>query len=211
MRLGLNVLLGLVLVASVGAHLGLSADPTQPNREFLPNMVRSVPADAFAPSAVLPGGQTLQTPPAGTIARGLPPLHYAATPEDAVRAGRELTNPFAATDQQALDRGRAVFGNVCAACHGPGGLGDGAVTRRGVPPPPSLLADNALKIADGQMFHIATYGQKNMSAYASQVSREDRWKAILYVRWLQQQAARATAQAAQPATPVSAAPPPRPQ
>jgi mono/diheme cytochrome c family protein len=35
------------------------------------------------------------------------------------------------------------------------------------------------------MFHILTYGQKNMPSYASQVSEDDRWKAILYVRSLQ--------------------------
>ncbi|MDO8678143.1 MAG: c-type cytochrome [Acidobacteriota bacterium] len=204
MRLGINVLLGLVLAATVGAHFGLSADPTLPNREFLPNMVRSIPADAFAPSAVLPGGQTLQAPPPGTIPRGLLPLHYAATPEDAIRAGLELTNPFAPDDQKAINRGTVVFGNYCAACHGPGGLGDGLVTRRGVPPPPSLLVDNALKIADGQMFHIVTYGQKNMSSYASQVSREDRWKAILYVRLLQRQATARVAAPAPPSAPASA-------
>ncbi len=204
MKTGINVLLALVLVATVSAHLGLGIDTTQPNREFLPNMVRSIPADAFAPNDVLPGGHTLQTPPAGTIPRGLMPLHYAATPEDAIRAGVELTNPFAADDQRALSRGTAVFTNICATCHGPGGLGDGAVTRRGVPPPPSLLDENARKIADGQMFHVLTYGQKNMSSYASVISREDRWKAILYVRLLQRQAA---ALAAESVTPAPAAPP----
>ena len=210
MRAGINMLLGLVLVATVSAHLGLIVDPTLPNREFLPNMVRSVPADAFAPSDVLPGGQTLQAPPAGTIQRGLLPLHYAATPEDAIRAGVELTNPFGADDQKALSRGTAVFGNFCAACHGPGGLGDGLVTRRGVPPPPSMLDDNARKIADGQMFHITTYGQKNMPSYASQVSREDRWKAILYVRLLQRQAS-ARAAAAAAAAAVQVPPPSQPR
>jgi len=141
-------------------------------------------------------------PPAGSIPRNLMPLHYAATPEDAIRAGIELTNPFAADDQLALSRGTAVFNSFCIPCHGAGGLGDGLVTTRGVPPPPSLLDENARKIADGQMFHILTYGQKNMSSYASAISREDRWKAILYVRALQRQAAaRAAAATAAPAPP----------
>lgn len=202
MRLGLNILLALVLVTTVGASLGLRIDSTRPNWEFLPNMVRSIPADAFAPNAVLPGGHTLQPPPVGSIPRNLMPLHYAATPEDAVRAGIELTNPFATDDQQALSRGTTVFNSFCIPCHGAGGLGDGLVTTRGVPPPPSLLDENARKIADGQMFHILTYGQKNMSSYASAISREDRWKAILYVRALQRQAAaRAAAATAAPAPP----------
>jgi hypothetical protein len=35
------------------------------------------------------------------------------------------------------------------------------------------------------LFHIITYGQTNMAAYASQVAREDRWAAILHIRHLQ--------------------------
>jgi mono/diheme cytochrome c family protein len=38
---------------------------------------------------------------------------------------------------------------------------------------------------DGQLFHVLTYGQNNMPSYASQLSRDDRWNAILYVRTMQ--------------------------
>ncbi|MFN8061315.1 MAG: c-type cytochrome [Vicinamibacterales bacterium] len=201
MKPRVNLVLGILLAGSAAAHWALGVDPTIPNVEFLPNMVRSLAAEAFAASDVLPGGQTLQTPPAGTIARGMAPLHYAATPEDAARAGAELSNPFHAEDPGALARGAAVFGNFCVVCHGPGGLGNGPITLRGFPPPVSLLADNALKIRDGQMFHILTFGQKNMPSYAAQITREDRWKAILYVRSLQQQA-QAKPPAATPSTPA---------
>lgn len=208
MRIGLNFTLTVVLVALIGAYMGLDANPNLPNREFLPNMVRSVPADAFARSEMLPGGQTLQAPPAGTIPRGLFPLPYTASPEDAVRAGQELTNPYSAEDATALGRGGIVYADYCAVCHGASGLGDGPVTLRGVPPPPSYAAEHAMTLTDGQMFHILTYGQKNMASYATQVSREDRWKVILHVRLLQRraQAQAAPAPPSQPTTP--AAPPP---
>ncbi|MCC7033681.1 MAG: cytochrome c [Acidobacteria bacterium] len=210
MRTGLNLVLSVVVVALLGAYAGLDADPNVPNWEFLPNMVRSVPADAFAPSEQLPGGQVLLAPPAGTIPRGLPPLPYTAAPEDAVRAGVELVNPYAADDSAARARGGVVYANHCAVCHGPTGLGDGPVTLRGVPPPPSYAAENGLKLTDGQMFHILTYGQKNMASYATQVSREDRWKVILHVRLLQQRAvAQAAAPAAPPAAPTTSPAPPQ--
>ena len=209
MRPGINLLLALVLAAVVSAFVSLDTDPTVPNWEFLPEMARSVPADAFAPTTLLAGGQTLQPPPRGTIPRDLLPLHYTASPEDAARAGDELINPIAADDADALARGAVVFGNFCAVCHGGSGLGDGPVTLRGVAPPPSLAAENALKLKDGQMFHILTYGQKNMASYASQVSREDRWKAILHIRLLQRRAAaQAAAPAAAPLTESSATPAP---
>ena len=85
----------------------------------------------------------------------------------------------------ALD-GQTTYFRFCAVCHGATGLGDGPVTRRGVPPPPSFMLDNAVNMADGQMYHVITLGQNNMASYASQVSREDRWKVIRYVRTLQE-------------------------
>jgi mono/diheme cytochrome c family protein len=183
-----NALLLAALILLVGVEWSLRMDATKPNLEFLPDMVHAVPAETFAASAVLPGGHTLQAPPAGSIARGLKPLPFAATPEDAVRAGELLANPFAGDDAAALRRGADVFGTFCRSCHGDGGLGDGPVTRRGVPPPPSLLADRARGLKDGQIFHIITYGQNNMAPLAAHLTRDDRWKAALHVRALQQRA-----------------------
>jgi len=48
-----------------------------------------------------------------------------------------------------------------------------------------LLAPQAKARPDGQMFHMITFGYKNMPPYASQVERDDRWYAINYVRQLQ--------------------------
>ena len=45
--------------------------------------------------------------------------------------------------------------------------------------------EHAINMADGQMFHVISTGQGNMASYASQVEREDRWRAILHVRRLQ--------------------------
>lgn len=75
----------------------------------------------------------------------------------------------------------------------------GPVAQRGYPPPPSLLAEHAQKMKDGQLFHILTYGQNNMPSYAGQLSRDDRWNVVLYVRTLQ-----ATAQPVSQPAPVKA-------
>jgi len=150
--------------------------------------VHSVPFDAFADNPNYPDGKTLQPPESGTIARGQMPLHLRPTPEDAVRAGLELHNPLAASDVRARQQGAWAFANYCAVCHGPAARGDGPVTRRGVPPPPSLLADKARAMKDGQLFHVLTFGQGNMASYAGQLSREQRWQVILHVRELQKQA-----------------------
>jgi mono/diheme cytochrome c family protein len=67
-------------------------------------------------------GLTLQAPVPGTIARGQRErqFHYGAGEEEAVRAGRELTNPLpisAAT----IEDGRGLYQTYCLVCHGANG------------------------------------------------------------------------------------------
>ncbi|HSP13583.1 MAG TPA: cytochrome c [Thermoanaerobaculia bacterium] len=183
MRVAVNSLLFVMVLALLSLNWVLRADPNRRNFEFLPNMARSIPFDSFSSNPNFADNMTLRRPVPGVVIHGIAPLHYAATPADAQRAGRELTNPF--RDGQSLQRGAATYATYCLICHGPSGKGDGTVAQRGFPAPPSLLAPRARGLADGQIFHIITYGQNNMPSYASQVEREDRWKAILYVRDLQ--------------------------
>ncbi|MBZ5528027.1 MAG: c-type cytochrome [Acidobacteriia bacterium] len=169
-------------------------------------MVRTQRYNAFAANPNFADGKTLQGPVAGTIARGHLPLHYAATPADALRASEELKTPYGAPDAAVQARGAFVFANFCQVCHGSAGRGDGPVPLRGYPAPPSLLAERAMKMKGGQMFHILSYGQNNMPSYAGQLSREDRWKAIAHVRELQAKAAKEAASAPAPAPAPAGAP-----
>ena len=72
------------------------------------------------------------------------------------------------------------------ATHAGDGSGQGPVVLRGMLPPPSLQAVRAVQMMDGEMFHILTMGQGNMSSYAAQIAAEDRWKVIRHVRSLQE-------------------------
>ena len=181
----IDIVLFVALVATLLLTWVGDRDYAQPNVEFIPDMAHSVAYDPYAPNPNSRDGKTLQRPPAGTIAQGLAPLGYEATPEDALRAGREMESPVALDDPDVLHRGAKVYASFCQQCHGPTGLGNGAVAKRGFPPPPSLLLENALQMRDGQMFHVLTYGQGNMPPHASQLSRADRWHAIAHIRALQ--------------------------
>ena len=109
-------------------------------------MVNSLAYEAQAPSPRFAGDFAIDLrPPAGSVARGHEPLPYDSSPEGAILAGVELVNPIAAEDATAAARGAFVFSTFCVVCHGPQGLGDGPVTKLGVPPPPSLLAERALQ------------------------------------------------------------------
>ncbi len=159
-------------------------DPRKPGYEFLPDMAHSIPYDSFAANPVTPDGKTLQGPPAGTIPRGFTPYHYEKTPEEAERAGRELVSPIAKTEE-VLARGKKVYETFCAVCHGPEGRGDGPVIPK-FPNPPSFEADYFKTYPEGKLYHVITKGSVIMPSYATQISPEDRWKLVLYVRTLQQ-------------------------
>ncbi len=177
--------LGAGLVLAVALNLVLSRDPGKPNDPFMPDMVDPVSYPSDSPNPDLPGGTTYQPPQEGTIPRGRLPLHYASTPEDAERAGRELQSPFRSDDLAVAQRGALVFSRSCAVCHGGDGRGNGPVTRRGVPPPPSLVDGKSASMPEGQLFHILTYGQGNMAAYAAELDVGDRWAVIRHVTGLQ--------------------------
>src|SRR3989338_1541197 len=92
-----NVVLALALLACVALILVSQPDPTRPNYEYLPEMAHSPAYSAFAANPNFPDGKTLRSPVPGTIPRGELPLPYGATPEEALRAGAELVNPFPAS------------------------------------------------------------------------------------------------------------------
>ena len=184
-----NLLLLLTMSVCLGAAWLFERKDSEPNAELLleAQMSRSPAFDSFAPNPNFSDGMTLRTPPLGTIARGEMPLHYGTTPTEAVRAGQELHNPLAVTSPAVQERGAFVYATYCQVCHGATGLGDGPVTRRGVPPPLSMLTGKAMQMNDGEMFHVITYGQGNMSAHAVQLSPNDRWAVVAYVRQMQKQ------------------------
>jgi mono/diheme cytochrome c family protein len=163
--------------------LACGGDPGKPRTEVLPDMVDSVPYDAFAPNPNTRDGKTLMAPPRGAVPRGPLPFRFGTSKEEAERAGRELTNPY--VDEAAvLARGEVIFQTFCYECHGREGKADGPVVPK-FPPPPSLLADHARSLRDGQIFHIVTLGQGLMPPHAAQVEPDDRWRVARYIRKLQ--------------------------
>jgi mono/diheme cytochrome c family protein len=186
-RRTVNAVLLLLFLGSLGLHAVVGRDMARRNFEVLPDMAHSPAFGSLAPNPNFADGVTSQPPQPGTIPRGPLPLHYGTSPAEAVRAGAELHNPFGA-DARTVQRGKFVYQNYCLMCHGREGKGDGPVSQRGFPLPASLLGPTAVQMKDGQMFHVLTYGQRNMPAHAALLSREDRWKVIVYIRSLQKAA-----------------------
>ena len=84
-----------------------------------------------------------------------------------------------------MARGHERYDIFCSPCHGRTGSGDGMVVRRGYRPPPSLHDDRLRSSPVGHFFDVMTNGFGAMPDYAAQITAEDRWAIIAYVRALQ--------------------------
>lgn len=177
------LLLGLFLL-----QWALGPTPDKRNWEFLPDMARSAGYGSQSASPYFEDGMTQRQPENGSIARDHMPFPFGASEEESDRAGRELRSPFPPGGPADRERGQKMYEAFCQVCHGAAGEGEGTVSRRGYPPPPSLLADTTRAMPDGKMFHIITMGYRNMPAYGSLIDREDRWRIVHHVQRLQESA-----------------------
>jgi mono/diheme cytochrome c family protein len=130
-------------------------------------------------------GTGLRVPPQGTVPRNYQPYLYESGDFD--KAARELKNPLRPT-ADVLKNGQIQYNRYCSVCHGQLGHGDGPVTPR-FPEIPALAGakSNVLNWEDGRFFHIITVGRARMKPYAAQISPENRWAIIHYIRLLQKQ------------------------
>ncbi len=186
----LNLFLALAFVLLLVALMFLRVDHSRPNYEVHmgDDMSFSPSYSPYEANGNFPSGRTMQSPVPGTIAQGTMPLHYEATPADAIRAGEELVNPFdPITDagKASTERGQTVYQSYCVTCHGGDGTGNGLVAQRGFPPPPSLLTGKSVTMKDGQLLHILTFGQNSMPSFATMLPPDRRWDVVNYIRSLQ--------------------------
>ena len=126
----------------------------------------------------------------GTVARGQ------LISSDALAFGKEGDDWVTAfplpVDQVLLERGRERFSIYCSPCHGHSGYGDGAVAKRadtlqeGTWTPPSSFHTDLIRSRPvGHIYNSITHGIRNMPAYGPQISVEDRWAVVAYVKALQ--------------------------
>ena len=94
------------------------------------------------------------------------------------------TLPFRVT-RQALERGRERFNIYCMPCHGELGDGNGMVAQRGYLHPPSFHDDRLREAPVGHFFDVITNGLGGMPDYSQQITPDDRWKIVAYIRALQ--------------------------
>lgn len=129
--------------------------------------------------------KTMREPVKGTIAFGKVAYYYpyANNNEGYEQAGKELKNPLPYTTEN-FEEGKRLFVVNCAHCHGETGDGEGAVIATGKFPSPGAYSSKK-QLTEGHMFHSITWGKNMMGPHHSQLSPEERWKVVHYIRNLQ--------------------------
>ncbi|MHC5067714.1 MAG: c-type cytochrome [Planctomycetota bacterium] len=126
----------------------------------------------------------MMAPVEGTLARDFVAYDIANTAEGLEQA-KGLVNPLSPT-VAVLKRGQDRFDIYCAVCHGKDGnvansyvAGEGRV--QGIV---SISTPGVTAMPDGQIYHIMTHGRGRMPNYRAQLSADDRWSVIHYLRAL---------------------------
>ncbi len=161
---------------------------------------------AYKKSDFFNDGRSSRDLPVGTVARGLLKENKALytgkidNPNPNVQvetttnaAGNTIVTSFPnAIDEfpipvtkDLVDRGQDRFNIYCIVCHGPVGKGDGMIVRRGFSPPPTYHDDRLRNAPVGHFFDVISNGWGKMNGYAAQVSVQDRWAIVAYIRALQ--------------------------
>jgi mono/diheme cytochrome c family protein len=174
----------------------------RPQIELFPDMVRQNKVRPQTPSEFFPDGYSSRLYPVGTVPRsgpyviegvvlkidGKPVYPYEDSP---VNTGRITgttnwlpVNPLPIT-RRLLDRGQQRYQINCMPCHGPDGDGKGITSKYNMASQANFHDKRLIDMCDGEIFNTITYGKNLMGAYGANVTVEDRWAVIAYIRVLE--------------------------
>jgi mono/diheme cytochrome c family protein len=125
-----------------------------------------------------PAARWLVPPAVGTAVVG---LVIAGSSMAALAA--TVRNPIPPT-QASLARGREIYVERCAVCHGDSGRGDGPAAAGLTPRPADFRVHLAAGHTDAQLFDWVSNGYPGsaMPAFRSELSEEDRWNVLNHIR-----------------------------
>ena len=122
----------------------------------------------------------------GTIA-GTVLFLFAFAPKQQVwtapAAAAKVANPIA-SNAQSIAAGKVLYIKNCNDCHGKKGKGDGPKSGDLDKSPKDFTKEAFQSQADGILFWKMTEGRKPMPSFKKDLSEEQRWQVINYVRTL---------------------------
>ncbi|HTL54573.1 MAG TPA: cytochrome c [Candidatus Limnocylindrales bacterium] len=168
----------------------------KPPLYIFPDMERQLKLRPQKPNAFFPNGRSSQPSVPGTIARGMPiqtasgavfPYEEAPVNTGFVTGTTNFVevNPLPIT-AGLLKRGEQRFTINCSPCHGQLADGNGITKKINAMAVVANLHDKRMvEMTDGELFYVITNGRNQMGAYGPNVTTEDRWAIVAYLRALQ--------------------------
>jgi mono/diheme cytochrome c family protein len=193
-------------VVLTGVLLSCNKVRRDPGRAYMPDMAYSRAYETYAETGNLKeaGINYTAQPVTGTVAQGDMLWSYPYKNDSAGYASAAgVKNPLAPLDAGKYMEASRLYLIYCAICHGEKLDGNGPLYKGGDGPfpnkPATLVGDPVYTaMAEGTMFHSITYGKNSMGGHASQLSTEQRWMIVHYIKEKQKVAGG-------PATPAAAA------
>lgn len=141
------------------------------------------------PAFVSQNGATGLYPVNGTVAQNADGVAdhamYGTMTPDQYNSGydaskSELTSPLnPANKEKDIQRGKVLYEQTCAACHGTGGDGQGSIVVSGAYSGVPKYADREITV--GSVHYVLTHGRNAMGSYAGQLNPGDRWRVSMYI------------------------------
>ncbi len=180
----IRILLSFVLIIGIVTIMDSCGSKRDPGRTYMPDMAYSRAYEAYAPNNLAKEDiNYVPYPVEGTIRRG--DLFPYPLPNDSngYRMSAQIKDPLPPLDSNQMKEAGRLFNINCAICHGAEMNAQGPLATGGkVPAVANLTLAQYVKMPEGTMFHSITYGKGNMGSYASQLTREQRWMVIQYVK-----------------------------
>ena len=128
-------------------------------------------------------GRSVRPQVENTVARNQ--LHQDAYFFTGLQDGKEGDGLPIPLTTEVMQRGQERYNIYCTPCHSRVGNGDGMIVQRGYRPAGDFHTDRLRNAPLGHFFNVISNGYGAMPDYASQISVEDRWAIVAYVRALQ--------------------------
>ena len=176
-----------VMVISCGT------DKRDTGRVYMPDMAYSRAYETYADHSNLKdsGINYNNMPVAGTVSRSQSYVYHIDKDQNGdtshYASAHMVSNPVTSLSKDAYTETERLYLINCAICHGPKLDGNGPLWKDGSGPfpakPATLVGDAKYEaMSEGTMYYSVTYGRNLMGSYASQLTPQQRWDIIYYIK-----------------------------
>ncbi len=187
------IALGLLVVAVVAMAGFRGHHFTRPPFEIFPDINYQDKVKDQVGSTFFADGVASRPPIDGTVAEEMPAKidYWANGKWDETHWGDGIPvhdardgTPALQVDDANLALGRERYAINCAMCHGATGAGNGITSKYGLNGAANYHTDRLRQAADGDIFNTISNGKGQMMGYAYNITIDDRWRIVRYIRAL---------------------------